>query len=330
MDKRSQRSTRLTWISALIGLICLLTGCTSLSQTMEDVTPVMGTASTLVPSPSFTSTHTSIPVASPTRGEPVDPVPTRTPTVVPTLVPTLATDEALAFIRQMQATNGGCELPCWWGITPGGTTWKEAGRVLAPLRGYGSAHLAPGFIFSGYSGIDARLYGSSNSTVQEIWVFGSSHGSDGSRKPLPFDESWQPYSLSGALRQLGMPSQVLIGFGPALGDGQPPVDLSTVEPSYELYIWYDEAGLILRYMGLATEGETVLLGCFGLDQITDIRLYAREPWPNGFSGPPWDYWTDVQPLEQVTDLSIEEFSEVFLDSDECVESSFEHWPGVGR
>jgi hypothetical protein len=27
-------------------------------------------------------------------------------------------------------TNGGCRLPCWWGLTPGITTWDEARQFL--------------------------------------------------------------------------------------------------------------------------------------------------------------------------------------------------------
>ena len=33
----------------------------------------------------------------------------------------------------MLETNGGCELPCWWGITPYKTTWSETLHFLAPI-----------------------------------------------------------------------------------------------------------------------------------------------------------------------------------------------------
>ncbi len=29
--------------------------------------------------------------------------------------------------------NGGCELPCWWGITPGETSWQEVHQRFSPL-----------------------------------------------------------------------------------------------------------------------------------------------------------------------------------------------------
>ena len=37
----------------------------------------------------------------------------------------LEPDEMQAYVREMLQTNGGCELPCWWGIIPGKTSWKE-------------------------------------------------------------------------------------------------------------------------------------------------------------------------------------------------------------
>lgn len=30
----------------------------------------------------------------------------------------------------MLEKNGGCELPCWWGITPGKTSWQDAAHFL--------------------------------------------------------------------------------------------------------------------------------------------------------------------------------------------------------
>jgi hypothetical protein len=78
-------------------------------------------------------THTPSTIPSPTT----IPTSTRTPkpTVTPTWValPTLPPAEALAKVKELLETNGGCELPCWWGIRPGKTTWKEAYDFLQPL-----------------------------------------------------------------------------------------------------------------------------------------------------------------------------------------------------
>ncbi|MFT3893686.1 MAG: hypothetical protein QM730_18815 [Anaerolineales bacterium] len=66
-------------------------------------------------------------------------IPTLTPTPHPTLsatqtiVPTLSTDEALQQIKELYKDNGGCDLPCWWGIVPGETTWEQTKQLLGPL-----------------------------------------------------------------------------------------------------------------------------------------------------------------------------------------------------
>ena len=33
--------------------------------------------------------------------------------------------------RGQMRDNGGCELPCWWSITPGETSWKDAVQFFA-------------------------------------------------------------------------------------------------------------------------------------------------------------------------------------------------------
>ncbi len=62
---------------------------------------------------------------------------TRTPrptfTLTPTLLPTLPLQDAAARIAELEATNGGCEYPCLWGITPGVTSFQQARRILEPL-----------------------------------------------------------------------------------------------------------------------------------------------------------------------------------------------------
>jgi hypothetical protein len=44
--------------------------------------------------------------------------------------PTLTTDESKMLVRDLLENNAGCRLPCWWGITPGQTTWSEASQIL--------------------------------------------------------------------------------------------------------------------------------------------------------------------------------------------------------
>jgi hypothetical protein len=56
-----------------------------------------------------------------------------------TLLP-LPDEEVDVWLLAMLEDNGGCRLPCWWGITPGETTWEEARAFLAPYASRISVH----------------------------------------------------------------------------------------------------------------------------------------------------------------------------------------------
>ncbi|HWQ46501.1 MAG TPA: hypothetical protein VN376_06515 [Longilinea sp.] len=83
------------------------------------------TAPTPVETPTVTPSITATQTVTHT------PTPTSRP--IPTRIPTLPFEEAMARIDELNATNGGCEYPCFWGITPGVTTYDEALEILVPL-----------------------------------------------------------------------------------------------------------------------------------------------------------------------------------------------------
>lgn len=65
--------------------------------------------------------------------------PSITPSVTAYITPAVTPDlgqpviAAMARIDELAATNGGCEYPCFWGITPGVTTLDEARQIIEPL-----------------------------------------------------------------------------------------------------------------------------------------------------------------------------------------------------
>ncbi len=68
------------------------------------------------------------PTASPTVATTTSPTTSSQPmtTYTPTSVATLSPAEGRARVLELLANNGGCRLPCWWGITPGQTSWESA------------------------------------------------------------------------------------------------------------------------------------------------------------------------------------------------------------
>lgn len=86
--------------------------------------------------PSVTVTRTFPPTSTAT----IIPASTRTPTPTPTLapptwtpLPTLPPAQAMDYALELLQTNAGCRLPCWWGFTPGRTSWHTARHSLAQL-----------------------------------------------------------------------------------------------------------------------------------------------------------------------------------------------------
>jgi hypothetical protein len=45
------------------------------------------------------------------------------------------------MVEELITTNGGCQLPCWWGIMPGETTWAEAKAFARPFALFVSSPL---------------------------------------------------------------------------------------------------------------------------------------------------------------------------------------------
>lgn len=62
--------------------------------------------------------------------------------LLPTEIPTLPFNEAREQSTELLQNNNNCKLPCWWGITPGQTTWQDAFLILAPLGGEISESMA--------------------------------------------------------------------------------------------------------------------------------------------------------------------------------------------
>jgi hypothetical protein len=105
------------------------TGTPSISPVVatSTITPVLTATSTFTPVPTVTNTATLAATQTPRPGSQTPSVPTWTP------LPTLPAEDARAFIGDLFNTNAGCQLPCWWGITPGQTTWMEAQHFLEPF-----------------------------------------------------------------------------------------------------------------------------------------------------------------------------------------------------
>lgn len=129
-------------IPPLLGVIFILMfqGCASKVPSGTKITATPN--STLPSSPTVregVQTQTRVMTSNPNTATPFPspvstylPTPTFTLTLAPTLTPfpKLSREDAHALVHNLLETNGGCRLPCWWGIVPGLTDWKTARHFL--------------------------------------------------------------------------------------------------------------------------------------------------------------------------------------------------------
>lgn len=298
----------LRWIgyctALLIASLCL-TECSVSSF------PSGGTLSVATPTP----LSSGVPSPSP---QPPTCTPTPSPIVPPTftLRPTLTADERQALVREMLETNGGCELPCWWGVTPSQADWQI---VKNRFTGYG------GFVFEiphptrPYDYYLKMSFDHQDGIVRSIRVIGYIFPGGKSER---FAQDWHRYSLDQVLTRYGEPSQVMLEFWP-----NPP---GPYYP-YGLFVFYDHKGVLIEYGGSAIPGEPFRI-CPQVEGVEYLRLWLRSPG----EGPALLDLADLDPveraqmlpLEKATGMDVETFYKTFKEPDTkiCLESPAEVWP----
>jgi hypothetical protein len=325
--------------------ILLLVSCTpttSLSSA-DNATATVGNDPGDVLTPiiteAFAETATATGTLAPTK-TPVSPTLTpyltMTNTPFPEPTPTMNREQRAATLAKLMTENGGCELPCWWGVVPGetsleiipnwfvpqgfervqkldqlfivlqreGMVWREGGRQLHAL-GSGSS-------------ISVE-FDSANDTIQSIKVHGGNE-SEG------FVQDWERYGLDQVLTRYGIPSQVLVYHPWPAHAGEPTY--------YHLLLFYEELGIQIDYLGVTqypVGGKITVCPDFSNVEVISLFLYQPGKIDNVVervlplhkvdivvtSGTVYDL---IQ-WEQTVGTSIESFYETFKDSqsDSCFE-----------
>ena len=229
--------------------------------------------STLTATNTYTPTATSTPLLS-----------TVTVTIPATLtpIPTLNSVEEGILVQEFMATNGGCQLPCWWGfklgeslesigeafITIGIGPWRVA------ISGFGDGG-EQGYIKLGYFdsasstyniGISMDFY-ATNNIVELIEVTVERPLRQYGEEMLVRD--WEKYSLNSILQKYGKPPYVYLI----------PQNVADLGPSnYVLILYYPDLGFKFSYQPYETSSsdtETEL--CLNLGNIQQISLSLYNP-----------------------------------------------------
>ncbi len=296
-------------LGALIAFSFILASCSSSAKTptaslpatiaplVPTITPTLQPSPSATPLPAATKTPSPKPTKRPTR-TPLPPTPTRFPTLEPAA--------KLDFISRMLKSNGGCELPCWWGIAPGKTRWDEMvdyfikegidvsddGQLdlgVPDERNYLAPTLDINFQRSG------DLVQSVNVRTEYYYLLAQDE----------FDNVWQAYTLEQVLSSYGVPRQVYLGLSTGAGDWTP-----GMEAHYDLWLEYD--GWAIRYPGRLIRDNHSYQVCPFFGDVGGIELQLESPQANtpldinvespfGFSGT----------LTDLTGLSLQEFHKTF-------------------
>lgn len=311
----------------LVLVICLAGCCVPGASPLPSATPLL-TSAEPTKAPLLTAVPSSVPTLEvPTSTPTPSPIPpTYTPR--PTPGPTMTADEEQALVLGLLRGNAGCQLPCWWGFTPGETSWETAqtyflslGKKIGQYHNGRSTNYEVDFAISQHQVTIDQLYVvNEDKIIDKICVVASSHPDH--RQELV--EDMQRYSLSHLLADYGQPSQVLLKTFSGVPEGLPP---------FHLLLYYPQQGIMVRYIDDAEKSGEMLRLCPRQPGIT-LWLWSPGQGVNiadiadtRLGGLPDDPFSYFHSLEEATGMSVEQFYETFVqpDTETCLETLADLW-----
>lgn len=130
---KEDQTMKLSNIWVYLLLIFLLMGCSNAQSNINDSTLTKEVGIDLPARTEQINTST----IEPTLPIIHTPVTTIRPIATATQNPTLhhaSSEEVQSTISELLEDNGGCDLPCWWGVHPGETSWEDASNFLDSLN----------------------------------------------------------------------------------------------------------------------------------------------------------------------------------------------------
>jgi hypothetical protein len=300
---------------ALLFAVLISASCASPIPTPPATTPVVVVASstaTVLPTQipaSQTSTTTRTPTSTQTRVPRPTATSLPTKTATPTKYPTLDAQGRMNFVMQALKTNGGCQLPCWWGITPGKTTWKEMVDTFVKegigfyQEGQPDLHFVTQDNYQ-VNAIDVTFQ-RKNDLVQGIDIRSEYYYLLAQPEHA---EAWKNYTFDQVLSQYGVPTQVYLELTVGAGDWSP-----GMQATYALWLEYANKGIAIRYPGVLIPDNQGWYVCPSFDNAYGSTIKLRTP---GSQEPIAVFDADNPfqfggPLKKLTGTSPHQFYETF-------------------
>jgi len=268
-------------------------GVSKATNTLESIQSV-------IPLPSATNpvkvrTPSTIPTSS-TNTE-VAKVPTLVP--LPTLLPT----EAAIRVFELTKSNTDCQLPCWWGIEPGKTSWASTYEILAPI----SSEEVNIYNISGDKSFSAgfEIYVDNHKTIQEYMVYNNVVDF----LEIRFNGS-ASYTLSDLITSYGAPEEVWISTINQDVQGAVPFDLLLGYPRKGILVYFHSMDAKVKGKQVQkcyNKENAIVLDLWDPDRKENIEQISTEaPMFPGMIA-----FDKFQRLEATTELDIKKFGEIF-------------------
>ena len=314
--------------SLIISLSLSLASCNSIYQTAVSGNPTSATNVT----PIFTEQSATLATLTPMTTLPSTIV--KTPTSAPTVIappPTLQLAEQTKLLFQLISNNGGCNLPCWWGLQPGTSTWQDVLDTLhylktglkpppsvsipittSPLIQSYKLNGVPIIFVDDVAPIHLFFTDDVVGTIQSIRVSIQSPSFFASVPDYAY--SMRQYFIDSVLSQYGKPSDIFIQLTAARTEPEAPF-------LYNIWMFYNDIGVITHFEGEhRSPQQDKIQVCPEYETVWYIDLYLHYAVMPDFSG--------AKPLEDVSNLDVNSFYETFIQpkSLACFESSVDFWP----
>jgi hypothetical protein len=331
MKNNRPNSRRLAYTFCLLSLLAglLLTGCTPTAASSPTPRPSDSPKPTDTATPTATLTATPTAIPEPTATATNTPAPTLTRTPEPKPQPSVLSKQAAATaIYSLYETNGDCRLPCFWGITPGVTTWADAEQILVPLRATimtegSEKHLSldQSIYISDINQLDFTI---TNGRVSAINVV-----------QMSFKYKYKMGKISSLLSQYGEPSEVKIFTLKKAPGGS---------PAFRVSIYYAEAGILATYDTSGWYHGGKVEACFNPQSkdahstFHSLNLFSVDSPVNMTeaiqagklveSTLPRNRFRDFLPIDQATGMSVKEFYEKYKSDrgEACIVTPADLWP----
>lgn len=297
----------------VITMMCIV-GCSGpFPETAETLLPEITSSSTvsISPSPEWPTQMSPAPSATLILTPSPSPTTCFTHTPRPTPRPTLTADEEYDYVRKMLATNGECELPCWWGITPGETSRSTVRDWFIATDGlyFELPHSERPFDY-----YISQTFSYSDGLVESITVMGESARG---YAPESFPQDWQRYAPEQVLTRYGKPSQVYLHL-------MPPIE-ANAPVYYTLWLVYDQLGFYILYEGPAVYATPFMRACLDFVQVNRmiLQLQVQKPDKSVLEEPEL-----LVTLDEATGMDVETFYELWggNGNEICIESPTDLWP----